>query len=105
MERKGVAALRAAMKAAYDRTHSAMRTDPAMLQLFRAAFVAKHGDWDEVVRSYLSAPRRTKAEREAWKASTHAMLLGRGYVEEAAAEYVRIVMKQWWFLRKIAFLF
>ena len=105
LERRGLALLRKALKDAYHRTHLAMRTDPEMHSLFRPAFLAKHSDWDEVVRSYLSAPHRKKSEREAWKATTHAMLVARGYVEEAAAEYVRIAMKNRWFLRKISFLF
>lgn len=103
-ERRGMSAMRAEMKRAYDATQSALRTDDRVRELFHLAFIDKLGDWDEVVRSYMQT-KRTTAARNAWKVDTSLMLLSRGYTEQLAAEYLATVLKFARFLRRIAFLF
>jgi len=103
-ERRGMTAMRAEMKRAYDATQAAMRRDDAVRELFHVAFIDKLGDWDEVVASYMRTKRTTSA-RNAWKFDTSAMLLERGYSEELAAEYLATVLRFARFLRRIAFLF
>lgn len=103
-ERRGMTAMREAMKAAYGATQQAMRSEDAVRDLFHVAFVEKLGDWDEVVRRYMRTPRTTSA-RNAWKSETRALLAERGYSEQLANEYVETIMKFSRFLRRIAFLF
>ncbi len=104
VERRGVAAFRAATKRAYDRTHQAIRTNPELTRLFQQPFVEKLRDWDELVSSYLKTPRSRPA-RKAWKAAHHARLTARGYSREIADEHVETVTRYARFLRRIAFLF
>jgi len=101
--RRGMAALRAAMKSAYDRTHDAVRTKQELAALFPAALIPRLGDWDEVVRSYLHA--KSPAAREQWPAEVQSMLLARGYDAPAIEEHLQVVPGTEWFLRRIAFLF
>jgi hypothetical protein len=103
-ERRGMAALREAMKAAYDKTQSTMRNDAATSELFQVAFMEKLGDWDTVVGRYMRTPRNAAA-RNAWKSETRTFLAERGYTEQLANEYVETITKYSRFLRRIAFLF
>jgi hypothetical protein len=104
IERRGVAAFRAAMKAAYDRTHDAIRTSPELAKMFRGPFVEHIRDWDDLVTSYLRTPR-TRSARNAWKTESRSLLQGRGYRADVADEHVATVTRQARFLRRIAFLF
>jgi len=103
LERRGLATLRKAMKAAYDHTHHAILNDPELHDLFRPVFAEKLHDWDEIVRRYLAA--HTPAQRRQWKSASVTWLTDRGYKEELAEEYVRIAARYRPFLRKIGFLF
>jgi hypothetical protein len=104
LERRGVAAFRAAMKSAYDRTHDAIRTNPELTRLFRAPFVERIRDWDDLVTSYLRTPR-SRAARNSWKSQSRSLLVQRGYRDDVADEHVATVTRQARFLRRIAFLF
>ena len=104
IERRGVAAFRAATKRAYDCTHEAIRTNPELTRLFHGPFVEKLRDWEELVSSYLKTPRSRPA-RNAWKAAHRARLSARGYSREVADEHVDTVTRYARFLRRIAFLF
>src|SRR5258708_17163441 len=104
IERRGVAAFRASMKNAYDRTHDASRTSPELTKLFRAPFVERIRDWDDLVASDLRTPK-TRAARNAWKTESRALLRQRGYRDEVVDEHVATVTRQARFLRRIAFLF
>ena len=103
-ERRGMTAMREAMKAAYDLTQSTMRNDAATSELFQVAFMEKLGDWDQVVGRYMRTPRNAAA-RNAWKSETRTFLAERGYTEQLANEYVETIMRYSRFLRRIAFLF
>src|ERR1700682_5665097 len=103
IERRGVAAFRASMKNAYDRTHHAIRTNPELTRFFRAPFVERLRDWDDLVASYLRTPK-TRAARNAWKSESRSLLRQRGYREEVADEHVATVTQQAKFLRRISFL-
>jgi hypothetical protein len=104
IERRAVAAFRASMKRAYDRTHDAIQTDPEIRRLFRQPFVERLRDWDELVASYLKTPHSRPA-RKAWKAAHHARLTTRGYSHENAEEHVDTVSRFARFLRRLSFLF
>lgn len=102
--RRGVAAFRAALKAAYLATQQAMRTNPALARLFRPAFLEKLSHWDELVASYLTLPRH-RPTRDQWKSSHRASLIARGYTEEVAEEHVATVTRQAKFLRRMGYLY
>lgn len=104
LERRGVTAFRAAMKRAYDQTHDGIRTKPELTKLFHESFVENLRDWDDLVTRYLETPK-TRSARDAWRASSHAHLAGRGYHRDIAEEHVKTVTLQAKFLRRIAFLF
>jgi hypothetical protein len=102
--RRGVKAFRDALKAAYHATHAAMRTNPDLNRMFRGPFIEKLTDWDECVASYLRIPQ-TRPARDAWKAATRELLLGRGYHPDIAEEHVFTVTRQAKFLRRMGYLF
>ena len=104
LERRGREAFRTAMKQAYDRTHDAIRTNPDLTKLFHETFIENLRDWDELVTGYLKTPKKHSA-RKAWKATSHAHLVSRGYDSEIAEEHVKTVTIQAKFLRRISFLF
>ena len=104
VQRRGTATFRAAMKRAYDGTHDAIRSKPELARLFRAPFVEKLRDWDDLVSSYLQV-ERTQAARDAWKAAHRERLKIRGYDAEVADEHVSAVTDQAKFLRRVSFLF
>ncbi|HEY0157927.1 MAG TPA: hypothetical protein VGF28_11630 [Thermoanaerobaculia bacterium] len=104
LERRGVAAFRAEMKRAYDRTHDAIRTNPELSKLFHESFLANLRDWDELVTGYFQTPKLRSA-RNAWRAASHAHLVARGYDKDIAEEHVKTVTIQAKFLRRIGFLF
>ena len=104
LERRGVAAFRAEMKRAYDATHEAIRTNPALQKHYREKFIVNLRDWDDLVRSYLATPKLRSA-RNAWRTASHARLIARGYDKGIAEEHVRTVTVQAKFLRRIGFLF
>ena len=103
VHRRGIAALRVAMKSAYDRTHDAIRRKPDLARLFPRAIVPRLRDWDEAVKGYLDA--KTDAARERWSTSIQAKLLLSGYDDAAIAEHVTVIQNNAWFLRRLAFLF
>jgi predicted DNA-binding ribbon-helix-helix protein len=104
LERRGIAAFRAALKNAYHRTHEAMRTNPELTPLFHEHFVEKIRHWDDLVSSYLATPK-TRSARAAWKASSHTLLARRGYARDLADEHVNTVTRHAKFLRRLSFLF
>jgi hypothetical protein len=97
---RGEAAFHTAVKSAYDTTHHAMRTKPAVAALFPLAMVATLHDWDEVVRTYLA-----RETREGWEASARATLSARGYDDGAVNDHIEIVQQEEKFLRRIGYLF
>jgi hypothetical protein len=104
VQRRGTAAFRLAMKRAYHLTHERMRTNPDLARLFRAPFVEKVRDWDDLVGSYLKV-EKSQAARDAWKAAHRERLTIRGYQPDVADEYVTTVTNQAKFLRRVSFLF
>jgi hypothetical protein len=104
LERRGVAAFRAAMKRAYDQTHEAILTNPELTKLFHESFIKNLRDWDHLVKSYLKTPK-TRSARNAWRTASHTRLTGRGYDPDMAEEHVKTVTIQAKFLRRISFLF
>ncbi|HUP60936.1 MAG TPA: hypothetical protein VNA69_11005 [Thermoanaerobaculia bacterium] len=97
-ERRGLAALREAMKDAYDRTQHAMRHDREVRKMFIPEFVNRLGDWDDVVRLWLGGGRD-------WKSEVISTLLARGYEQRIAEHHVEALVTQKLFLEKMAFLF
>jgi hypothetical protein len=104
LERRGVAAFRAAMKRAYDRTHEAILTNPELTKLFHESFIKNLRDWDDLVKTYLKTPK-TRSARNAWRTASHTRLAARGYDPDMAEEHVKTVTIQAKFLRRISFLF
>jgi hypothetical protein len=104
VERQGLAAFRAAMKSAYDKTHDAIRTNADLGRFFHSAFVEKLRDWDDIVSAYMKTPK-TRAARNAWRAQSHDLLASRGYGKELAEEHVNTVTRQAKFLRRVSFLY
>jgi hypothetical protein len=103
-ERQGMAAFRAAMKNAYETTQAAVLGKPELARFFRAPFIERFRDWDELVSSYLQTPQ-TRSARTAWKAASRELLKSRGYPAEHIDEHVGTVTEQAKFLRRIGFLF
>ncbi|MEA2490840.1 MAG: hypothetical protein QOH21_2632 [Acidobacteriota bacterium] len=103
-ERQGMAAFRTAMKQAYDATQATILGRADLSRFFRASFIEKLRDWDELVSSYLATPQ-TRSARTAWKAASRAHLATRGYSADIVDEYVGTVTDQAKFLRRIGFLF
>lgn len=104
LQQRGTELFRATMKAAYDRTHETMRTEPELRKYFHDRFMDNLRDWDELVSAYLRTPQ-TRAAREVWRTSSRAHLVRRGYDRDVAEEHVKTVTLQAQFLRRISFLF
>lgn len=97
-ERRGLAALREAMKDAYDRTQDALRNNREVRRMFVPEFVKRLHDWDDAVRLWLGGGTD-------WKESVMSMLRERGYDERIAGHHVETLVTQKRFLEKVAFLF
>lgn len=104
VERRGVAAFRASMKAAYNLTHDSIRTNPEIKRFFHARFLEGLRDWDDLVASYLTTPA-TRPARRAWKTASHVHLSARGYDREVVDECLNTVTRHARFLRRLSFLF
>jgi hypothetical protein len=98
-ERRGIAAMQKAMKAAYDKTQDAIRTHPDLDRLFRPTFVERLADWDDAVRCWLGA------RRNGWQEHVAALLRSRGYDESLTENYVQAIERQERFLTWLSFLF
>jgi hypothetical protein len=96
-ERRGLQALRDAMKDAYDRTHDAMRNNPEVRKMFISEFVDQLGDWDDMVRLWLAGGQ--------WKNAVTDALIARGYEPRMADHHVQTLVTQWRFLKNVSFLF
>jgi hypothetical protein len=101
--RRGIDAFQTAVKSAYDATHHAIRTDPAVAALFPREMVKTLKDWDEVVRGFLATSNA--ATRKAWGNATRATLSARGYEEATIDEHIEVVQQEARFLRRVAYLF
>jgi hypothetical protein len=97
-ERRGLAALRDAMKDAYHRTQHAMHHDREVRRMFIPEFVNRLGDWDDMVRLWLGGGRD-------WKSAVVSTLLARGYEQRIAEHHVEALVTQKHFLEHVAFLF
>lgn len=98
LELRGRAAMRAAMRDAYRKTHKAMRENPAVRELFRPRFIRRLADWDDIVRRYLGG-------KKTWKRDAERLLVKRGYGRALREQYLDTVVRQRHFLRKVSFLF
>jgi len=98
-ERRGIAAMQKAMKAAYDQTQHAIRTHPDLDRLFRPTFVERLADWDDAVRCWLGA------RRNGWQERVAALLRSRGFDESLTENYVQAIERQETFLTWLSFLF
>lgn len=103
VQRRGLDALRAAVKHAYDRTHETILQKPDVAALFPKAIVPRLRDWDEAAASYLQA--KTPAARERKLTTIREMLETRGYSPTVCDEYLDVLREEGWFLRKLAFLY
>jgi hypothetical protein len=97
-ERRGLAALRRAMKDAYDRTQDAVRNNPEVRRMFISDFVNRLHDWDDVVRLWLDGGPR-------WKDAVVETLIARGYSPAVAGHHVETLVTQKDFLKNVSFLF
>lgn len=99
LERRGIAAMRRAMKAAYSQTQAAIHTHPDLDRLFRPSFVQRLDDWDDAVRCWLAA------RRNGWQQDVASLLQTRGYDATLTENYIQAIVRQEKFLTWISFLF
>jgi hypothetical protein len=66
---RGQELTRAEAKKAYDKTQQKLLNDPALSSLFHEEFIARLGQWDELVLAFLEA-RSNGGVNAAWKAQT-----------------------------------
>jgi hypothetical protein len=89
----GLTALREQAARAYRKTQEAVRSHPAVRDMFSPAFIERLGDWDVVVQRVLGTP-----EKKAWKGAVRRLLRDRGYDEIALGDFEA-------FLRRTSFLY
>lgn len=97
-EKRGLRALQAAAKDAYDKTQHALRHDPEVRPMFESEFIKRIGDWDDSVRHFLNGGAE-------WKTAVAETLRSRGYGERITNHFIEAIVTQKHFLKKVKFLF
>lgn len=102
--RKGRAAARVALKAAYGKTQQELLTNPELQRLFSKGVVRHLRDWDVLVDGYLQM-NGDKAAASKWKRRMKRMLNAKGYRQDMFDAYVKVMEKNRPFLTRNAFLY
>jgi hypothetical protein len=98
----GVQALKEATVAAYRKTQEQIDVNAELQALFYPEFVARHRDFDRLIRGFLE--KGTGGEEE-WKQESGEYLRGRGYDGELVAETVEAITRFRDFLGRMKFLY
>jgi hypothetical protein len=98
----GVAALEAALVAAYDRGRAALAVNHELRALFRPGFLDARGDYYELVSRFLRADLENL---DPWTEDAAAYLGGRGYGDEQVATYTKSIYHFRRFFDRMRFLY
>ncbi len=98
----GLTALKQAMKKAYDKTHTELKTNEELKDLFFPDFIDRLEDFDQLVTSFLNTD---PAHQAVWESETSAYLATRGYPEQLSSDYIKAIPHFHNFFRRTAFLY
>lgn len=99
---EGLATLKLVMRQAYDKTHSALKTNQELKELFFPEFIDRMGDFDYLVTSFLKAD---PAQQNLWASEAEAYLKAKGYPETLASDYTKAIPHFHNFFRRTAFVY
>ena len=89
------------MKAAYQKTLSALSTSVKLRGFFSDVFLSRLFDWDEFVRGYLDG----QAQDAKWKKKMKKLFAEKGYEKDTFEYYMEAADKGQGFLERNSFLF
>lgn len=104
VELEGCAAFRDELRAAYRKTHDAIRHDLQVQRCFLPEFVERFSDWDDIVIAYLKCGD-DPAALAAWREEASDALREKAYPDDLRREYLNSVEEYAPFLREYSFLY
>lgn len=93
-----------ALKDAYTKTQREVLGNPTLRRMFHRTFLARLGDWDEIVTGYLGA-RGDERSSDAWRRAMKRKLAEKGYRRGGLEGYLEVIQNYLGFVEKYAYLY
>ncbi len=93
-----------ALKDAYTKTQREVLGNPNLRRMFHRTFLARLGDWDEIVTGYLGV-RGDERASDAWRRGMKRKLAEKGYRRGGLEGYLEVIQNYLGFVEKYAYLY
>ncbi len=93
-----------ALKAAYERSHRELKTNPRFGELFHPSFVDRISDWDGLVSEFLQI-EDSPQDLDRWRVASRESLAAKGYEDFLVHRYIEAVERFSTFLSAYRFLY